>query len=76
MHAAKGLEFRAVAVMACDAAIPPSERRLLEATDETALEEIYSTERHLLYVAFTPARDHLLVSGHVPISEFLQDLAD
>jgi hypothetical protein len=33
--------------MACDAAILPSERRLLEATDETALDEAYSPERHL-----------------------------
>jgi len=76
MHTGKGLEFRAVAVMACDAAILPSEARLLQAADETALEEIYATERHLLYVACTRARDRLLVSGRSPISAFLQDLVD
>ena len=76
MHTAKGLEFRAVAVMACDAPILPSEARLLQAADETALEEIYATERHLLYVACTRARDRLLVSGTAPISGFLQDLVE
>ena len=38
------------------------------------LEEVYNTERHLLYVACTRARDHLLVSGVAPASEFLDDL--
>jgi superfamily I DNA/RNA helicase len=38
------------------------------------VQEVYDTERHLLYVACTRARDHLLVtSGDVP-SEFLDDL--
>lgn len=32
------------------------------------------TERHLLYVACTRARDHLLVTGVDPASEFLDDL--
>jgi superfamily I DNA/RNA helicase len=75
MHMAKGLEFRAVAVMACDHDIIPSEKRLLEAGDESALKEIYATERHLLYVASTRARELLSVSGVYPISEFLEDLA-
>jgi superfamily I DNA/RNA helicase len=37
---------------------------------------IYSndTERHLLYVACTRARDHLLVTSVEPASEFLDDL--
>ena len=43
-------------------------------TDEADLEEVYNTERHLLYVACTRARDHLLVSGVKPGSEFLADL--
>jgi hypothetical protein len=38
------------------------------------LEEVYETERHLLYVACTRARDHLLVTGVKPASEFLDDL--
>ena len=43
-------------------------------TDEGDLEEVYNTERNLLYVACTRARDHLLVSGVEPASEFLGDL--
>jgi ATP-dependent exoDNAse (exonuclease V) beta subunit len=38
------------------------------------LEEVYETERHLLYVACTRARDRLLVAGVKPASEFLEDL--
>jgi superfamily I DNA/RNA helicase len=72
MHAAKGVELRAVAVMACDEKVLPLERRLLEANDESALEEVFSTERHLLYVACTRAREKLSIS--IPISDFLEDL--
>jgi ATP-dependent exoDNAse (exonuclease V) beta subunit len=39
------------------------------------LSEVYDTERHLLYVACTRARDHLLVTGVDPVSEFLDDFA-
>lgn len=43
--------------------------------DDADLEEVYDTGRHLLYVACTRARDHLLVAGVDPASEFLADLA-
>jgi superfamily I DNA/RNA helicase len=74
MHLAKGLEFRAVAVMACDDQVIPSQSRIEEITDEADLEEVYATERHLLYVAVTRARDRLLVSSAGHASEFLDDL--
>ncbi len=74
MHLAKGLEFRAVAVMACDDEIIPSQERIEAIGDEGDLQEVYDTERHLLYVACTRARDHLLVSSVQPASEFLDDL--
>ncbi len=74
MHLAKGLEFRAVAVMACDDEIIPSQERIEGVADSADLAEVYDTERHLLYVACTRARDRLLVtSGDMP-SEFLEDL--
>ncbi len=73
MHLAKGLEFRAVAVMACDDEVVPLQERIESITDNADLEEVYNTERHLLYVACTRARDHLLVSGVEPTSEFLND---
>lgn len=74
MHLAKGLEFRAVVVMACDEDVIPLEERIATADDESDLEEILNTERHLLYVACTRARDHLLVSATDPCSEYLDDL--
>jgi len=73
-HLAKGLEFRAVAVMACDDEVIPLQQRIETATDDSELEEVYTTERHLLYVACTRARDHLLVTSVRPASEFLDDL--
>lgn len=74
MHLAKGLEFRVVVVMACDDEIIPSQTRIETVADNADLEEVYNTERHLLYVACTRARDHLLVTSVEPASEFLDDL--
>ena len=74
MHLAKGLEFRAVVVMACDDEIVPLQSRIETVVDNFDLEEVYNTERHLLYVACTRARDHLLVTSVEPASEFLDDL--
>jgi hypothetical protein len=74
MHLAKGLEFKAVAVMACDDEVLPLQSRVESVADEVDLDDVYETERQLLYVACTRARDRLLVSGVVPGSEFLQDL--
>ena len=74
MHLAKGLEFRAVAVVACDDEVIPSQERIETIADAADLEDVYATERHLLYVACTRARDHLLISGVAPGSEFLADL--
>ncbi len=74
MYLAKGLEFRAVAVMACDDEVLPLQERIVTVADESDLEEVYNTERHLLYVACTRARDRLLITGVDPASEFLEDL--
>lgn len=74
MHLAKGLEFRAVAVMACDDEVIPLQTRIESITDNADLEEVYNTERHLLYVACTRARDHLLVTSAGSASEFIADL--
>jgi hypothetical protein len=73
MSLAKGLEFRAVAVMACDEGILPLDERVADAADEAELDDIYETERRLLYVACTRAREHLLLTGVRPVSEFLAD---
>ena len=74
MHLAKGLEFRAVAVVACDDEVVPLRSRIESVADDADLEDVYDTERHLLYVACTRARESLMVTGVEPISEFLDDL--
>ena len=74
MHLAKGLEFRAVVVMACDDEVIPLQERIETVGDDADLQEVYDTERHLLYVACTRARDHLLVTSVEPASEFLDDM--
>jgi len=74
MHFAKGLEFRAVAVMACEDEVIPSQERIETVGDDADLEEVYNTERQLLYVAITRARDYLLISSAGTASEFLDDL--
>jgi superfamily I DNA/RNA helicase len=63
MHLAKGLEFRAVAVMACDDEIVPLQERIEAVGDDADLQEVYDTERH-----------HLLITSVEPASEFLDDL--
>ena len=75
MHLAKGLEFRSVAVMACDDDILPLHERVKLFTEEVDIEEVERTERQLLYVACTRARESLLVTGVGVGSKYLYDLA-
>lgn len=63
LHLAKWLEFRAVAVMACDEQVLPLQEREEAVTEEVDLKEVYETERHLLYVAYKRARDRLWISA-------------
>lgn len=74
MHLAKGLEYKAIVVMACDDDVIPLQARIENVADESELEEVFETERHLFYVACTRARDRLLVAGVEPASEFFSDL--
>ena len=74
MHLAKGLESKAVAVMACDDEVMPLAERIEAVADEVELDDVYETERQLFYVACTRARDWLFVSGMAPGSQFLADL--
>lgn len=74
MHLAKGHEFKAVVVMACDEDVIPLQERMEAVGDEAELEEVYTSERHLFYVAITRARDFLIVTGVTPGSEFMGDL--
>jgi hypothetical protein len=74
MHLAKGLEFKAVAVMACDERYLPLQERIESVADEVELDDVYATERQLFYVACTRARDRLHISAIKPGSEFIGDL--
>lgn len=53
MHLAKGLEFRTVVVLACDDGVIPLRERIEAVGDDSDLEEVYISERNLLYVACT-----------------------
>jgi len=74
MHQEKGLDFRAVVVMAYDENIVPNGERIRATIDDRDLEEVANTERNLLYVACTRARDHILISYGDTCSEFIEDL--
>jgi superfamily I DNA/RNA helicase len=60
--------------MACDDEIMPLQERIETVGDDADLQEVYDTERRLLYVACTRARDLLLVTSVEPASEFLDDM--
>lgn len=75
MHLAKGLEYKVIAVMACDDNVLPLQERIESVADESELDEVHDTERNLFYVACTRARDRLLVSGVQPASEFFADFS-
>ena len=61
--------------MACDDEVIPLQERIETVGDDADLGEVYDTERQLLYVACTRARDQLLVTCVKPGSEFLDDLS-
>jgi ATP-dependent exoDNAse (exonuclease V) beta subunit len=60
--------------MASDDEVLPLQKRIETVGDDVDLQEVYHTERHLLYVACTRAQDLLLVCGVSQMSEFLDDL--
>ena len=62
-------------LFACCEGILPLDDRIADAADAAELDEIYETERRLPYVAATCAREHLLLTGVKPVSEYLADFA-
>jgi superfamily I DNA/RNA helicase len=74
MHRAKGLEFRAVLVLDCSAGVVPSDAALAAQTDPKDRENAEASERQLLYVAMTRARDELVISWTRQPSPFLSAL--
>ena len=62
MHRAKGLEFKVVIVMGCDADMLPRASVLDDRVDEADRVAFVEQERQLLYVACTRARERLFVT--------------
>lgn len=62
MHRAKGLEFKVVVVMGCDADMLPRASVLEDMVDEADRAAFVEQERQLLYVACTRARERLFVT--------------
>ena len=72
MHAMKGLEFQAVAVIGVEQGLVPDPAALTpEGEDALAHAQDLQRERCVLFVACTRARDHLYVSGTGEPSPFL-----
>jgi hypothetical protein len=72
---AAGLTALRLQINPADDEVIPLQERIESIGDDADLREVYDTERHLLYVACTRARDRLLVTGVAPVSEFLDDFA-
>jgi len=70
MHRIKGLEFPCVLIAGVGAGAMPLE--LKGYADETARQDHLDTEKRLLFVAATRARDELVVTGFGAMSEFLK----
>jgi superfamily I DNA/RNA helicase/mRNA-degrading endonuclease RelE of RelBE toxin-antitoxin system len=71
MHGAKGLEFKAVAVIGCGAENIPDPEMLERACDEAERAEIIEQERSLLHVALTRPRERLLVTCSNELSNLM-----
>jgi superfamily I DNA/RNA helicase len=64
MHAMKGLEFQAVAVIGVEHGLVPEPAAVTPAAEDAATHaQDLQRERRVLFVACTRARDHLYVSG-------------
>ena len=75
MHRAKGLEFKAVAVVGCEEGILPLDSVIESLKDPADRENFLEHDRNLLYVACTRARERLLISAVGCLSRFIPPAA-
>ena len=76
MHAMKGLEFQAVAVIGVEAGLVPDPAAVTPAAEDAVTHALdLQRERCILFAACTRARDHLLVSATGTASPFLPGAA-
>jgi superfamily I DNA/RNA helicase/mRNA-degrading endonuclease RelE of RelBE toxin-antitoxin system len=71
MHRAKGLEFRAVAVLGCEKGVIPLESVAAALADKADRTAFLEQERQLLYVACTRPRERLLVTATGTLTSLL-----
>jgi len=71
LHDAKGLEFRAVAIVGADDALMPLRAALAAEESDEGRALALERERHLLYVGCTRARESLLITHGPAPSRFL-----
>jgi superfamily I DNA/RNA helicase len=74
MHAAKGLEFRAVALVGCNAEHLPLSDALARADGDDTRRLVEDRERHLFYVGCTRARESLLITHSGQMSPYLEQI--
>jgi superfamily I DNA/RNA helicase len=72
MHRVKGLEFRCVLIASVEQGEMPIRLPAAKTPDEGARLDHLETQRRLLYVAATRARDELVITGSGKPSEFLR----
>ena len=60
-------------MIACDDAVVPLFELIRTVANEMELEDIYKTERHLLYVVCTRAKEYLVPISEEAGSEFFDD---
>lgn len=71
MHGAKGLEFKAVIVMGCEQKQIPHPMALRACDSDAEREQTLETERNLLYVSATRAREEVVLTHVGEASELL-----
>lgn len=62
--------------MAYDNEVMPLQERIESALEESDLDDIFETERHLLYLACALACDRVFITGAEPDLEFLANLME
>lgn len=74
MHQARGLEFKRVLLIDCAAGVIPDVVALAVSDDPQAREAALASERSLLYMAMTRARDELVMTWSGRPSPFIEPL--
>lgn len=74
MDNSKGLEFQAVLLLSCSAAVLPHASARRDSAEPEDRQSAHARERNLLYVAMTRARDELVVSWSGERSPFVPQL--